>query len=225
MAYVDRLSGTNKATSIATVAIIHAAIGAALIYGLAAEFVVKEGDGPLKVNTFPVTKASPPPSDTPSATPSNSTITTVIPPIDTTPDNQATAVPTPYPTATTVVVTPTSYPTYTSSFPVDDRPTQPAFTPRSPSPANDRSSWVTTADYPARDLRLGHTGTTKYRVVISSSGKVQDCEITGSSGFAGLDEATCKYVSRRARFDPASNGNGEKIVGTWSGSVSWRIPE
>ncbi|HTO28866.1 MAG TPA: energy transducer TonB, partial [Devosia sp.] len=89
----------------------------------------------------------------------------------------------------------------------------------------DRSGWVTTADYPARDLRLGHTGTAKYRVVISSSGKVQSCEITGSSGFTGLDEATCKYVSRRARFEPASNGNGEKIVGTWSGSVSWRIPE
>lgn len=222
MAYVDRQSGASKATSIATVAIVHAALGAVLIYGLATEFVKAPADKHLKVNKFPLPK-TPPPTEKPTATPS-STITTVNPPIDTKQNDEVKAEPRPFPTSTEVVVDPIPRPTIAPTIPVTPTP-PPLFTPKNPSPANDRSGWVTTADYPARDLRLGHTGTTKYRVVISSSGKVQSCEIIGTSGFAGLDEATCKYVSRRARFDPASNSNGEKVVGTWSGSVSWRIPD
>ncbi|KPL67062.1 hypothetical protein SZ64_02500 [Erythrobacter sp. SG61-1L] len=223
MAYVDRQSGASKATSIATVAIVHAALGAVLIYGLAAKFVPKEDEGHLILTDFPTETPPPPPTETPSATPS-STITTVNPPLDTRQNTDVQVETQPFPTSTGVVLDPIPRPTIAPTVPVTPTPT-PLFTPKNPSPANDRSGWVTTADYPARDLRLGHTGTTKYRVVISSSGKVQSCEITGSSGFAGLDEATCKNVSRRARFDPASNANGEKIVGTWSGSVSWRIPD
>ncbi|WP_336980254.1 TonB family protein [Altererythrobacter fulvus] len=222
MAYVDRQSGASKATSIATVAIVHAALGAVLIYGLATEFVKAPTDTHLKVNKFPLPK-TPPPTETPSATPS-STITTVNPPLDTKQNDEVKVEPRPFPTSSEVFADPTPHPTIAPTVPVTPTP-PPLFTPKNPSPANDRSGWVTTADYPTRDLRLGHTGTAKYRVVISSSGKVQSCEITGTSGFAGLDEATCKYVSRRARFDPASNSNGEKVVGTWSGSVSWRIPD
>ncbi|OJW65771.1 MAG: hypothetical protein BGO57_14385 [Sphingomonadales bacterium 63-6] len=224
MAYVDRQSATSKATSIFAVGLIHAGLGAALIYGLAATFIPKAEDGPLISNDFPLPKTPPPPpSDMPSAAPS-STISTVNPPIDTKQNEEIYADPRPFPTSSEVARDPMPYPTIAPTIPGTPTP-PPLFTPKNPSPANDRANWVTTADYPARDLRLGHTGTTKYRVVISSSGKVQSCEITGSSGYAGLDEATCKGVSRRARFDPAINANGEKIVGTWSGSVSWRIPD
>ncbi len=222
MAYVDRQSGASKATSIATVAIVHAALGAVLFYGLAAKFVPHEEIGPIIATDFPLETPTPAPTVAPSATPS-STITTVNPPLDTK-QTDVQVEPQPFPTSSEVFADPTPHPTIAPTVPATPTP-PPLFTPKNPSPANDRSGWVTTADYPARDLRLGHTGTAKYRVVISSSGKVQSCEITGTSGFAGLDEATCKYVSRRARFDPASNSNGEKVVGTWSGSVSWRIPD
>lgn len=225
MAYVDRQSGTSRATSILAVGLIHAGLGAALIYGLAATFIPKEEDGPIRSVLFPVpTIPPPPPAEKPSVEPS-STITTVTPSVDATRDDSVKVDPGPIPTFTDTIRDPAAYPTVTPSNTATSTPPPPLFTPRNPSPANDRANWVTTVDYPARDLRLGHTGTTKYRVVISSSGKVQSCEITGSSGYAGLDEATCKSVSRRARFEPAINANGEKIVGTWSGSVSWRIPD
>ena len=42
---------------------------------------------------------------------------------------------------------------------------------------------------------------------------------------AGLDAATCKLLTRRARFEAASDETGAKIVGSYSGSVRWEIPD
>ena len=61
--------------------------------------------------------------------------------------------------------------------------------------------------------------------MIGSNGRVNACEITASSGHAALDEATCKFVTRRARFEPATDSNGAKVVGSYSSKVTWRIPE
>lgn len=38
-----------------------------------------------------------------------------------------------------------------------------------------------------------------------------------------VKKATCKYVTRRARFEPASNGDGEKVTGAYSGTIRWVI--
>jgi protein TonB len=54
---------------------------------------------------------------------------------------------------------------------------------------------------------------------------VTDCAVTASSGFAGLDKATCDTVKRRARFEPATDQTGARTTGSFSGSVSWQIPK
>jgi protein TonB len=83
---------------------------------------------------------------------------------------------------------------------------------------------VVTGDYPPSALRRGDEGTTRFRVVVGTDGRVDACEVTGSSGNAELDAAACRNIERRARFEPASDGNGQKVVGTYTSSVSWRIP-
>ena len=57
------------------------------------------------------------------------------------------------------------------------------------------------------------------------SGKVTACQITRSSGHADLDDATCKNITRRGRFYPAQDKNGNAISGSWGSSVRWVIPE
>jgi protein TonB len=84
---------------------------------------------------------------------------------------------------------------------------------------------VTTDDYPTADIRAGHTGTVRFRVGIDASGRVTDCTVTQSSGYAGLDAATCRNVTRRARFDAASDAMGEKVAGTYDGTIRWVIPQ
>jgi protein TonB len=100
----------------------------------------------------------------------------------------------------------------------------PTFAPRAAAPRNEPARWVVTDDYPSRDLREGNEGVAVFRAVVGSNGRVSACEIVRTSGHAGLDAATCKAVTARARFEPATDENGEKVVGTYGNSVRWQIP-
>ena len=91
-------------------------------------------------------------------------------------------------------------------------------------PKNDPRKWVTTDDYPARDLREENDGTAVFRVVVGANGRVSACEIVRSSGHPGLDAATCKAVTARARFEPATDADGRQIAGAYGNSVRWQIP-
>ena len=85
--------------------------------------------------------------------------------------------------------------------------------------------WATANDYPARDLRENHAGTVRFSLSISADGKVGGCIVTGSSGWPGLDAATCRLISARARFTPATNEDGQAMAGSYYGSIRWVIPE
>lgn len=102
---------------------------------------------------------------------------------------------------------------------------QPSFAPRGAAPRGDTARWVTTQDYPPVALRRGSEGTTHFRVVVGTDGRVDACEVTRSSGDAQLDAAVCKNVERRARFEPATDGSGNKVVGTYTSKVNWQIPD
>ncbi|MCB2072576.1 MAG: TonB family protein [Novosphingobium sp.] len=104
-------------------------------------------------------------------------------------------------------------------------PAPPPATPELAQPRNSPGGWITTNDYPSRDLREGNQGLARFVLTIGTDGRVEACTITQSTGFRGLDEATCKYVSSRARFRPASDGSGRKVTGSYSGSVRWVIPQ
>ena len=42
---------------------------------------------------------------------------------------------------------------------------------------------------------------------------------------AALDDATCRLISRRAQFDPATDETGARVPGTYTGSVRWELPD
>ena len=86
------------------------------------------------------------------------------------------------------------------------------------------AAWASAADYPTTDLRLGHQGTTAYLLAVSASGGVTDCTVAKSSGWPDLDAVTCRLARQRARFSPALDDGGNAVAGSYSGSVTWRIP-
>ncbi|MFZ1368178.1 energy transducer TonB [Sphingorhabdus sp.] len=92
-------------------------------------------------------------------------------------------------------------------------------------PKGNPGAWITTADYPTRALGEKRQGITAFRLTISPEGKVSDCFISESSGHPDLDAATCKGLTRRARFDPALDGQGNPVMGSWANRVRWVIPE
>ena len=126
------------------------------------------------------------------------------------------------PTITTVTEAPPAPPPAIVLAPPPSAPPPPPPPPAKPAtPRNDPGSWATPNDYPSRALREEREGTTSFRVSIADDGSVASCSVTGSSGHADLDEATCKFVTRRARFRKPSEGYGN----SYSNRVRWVIPK
>ncbi|MBV7264764.1 TonB family protein [Erythrobacter sp. WH131] len=97
--------------------------------------------------------------------------------------------------------------------------------PITASPRGNPGRWVTDSDYRSRWVREELSGVVSFALTIDRDGKVSDCTITKSTGHAQLDEATCRLIERRARFDPAKDSYGNPISGTYRNSVNWKLPE
>ena len=108
--------------------------------------------------------------------------------------------------------------------PPPPKPT-PSFDPVAARPANNARAWVTQSDYRSSWISRDYAGTVGFRLNVGASGRVEGCSVTQSSGVAALDEATCQLVTRRARFDPAKNGEGRAVAGSYNGAVRWQLPD
>jgi TonB family protein len=96
---------------------------------------------------------------------------------------------------------------------------------RPPIPRRSPVSWVTNLDYPVRALRDGAEGRALIRLTVSRHGFPLICDILETTGNQDLDEATCKWVMRRASFYPARDAEGEATEGEFSQAVVWMFPE
>jgi protein TonB len=218
MAYIDQRTGKNQRVAAMTVvAILQGAAIVALINGLAVHWRdqipipnPKTTDVPITMPVDPVPPPPPSPTTQPTTRPEDPIMQLPLGPfVD------------PRPTIPTTIdpVVPVA------ADPVVPPPATPVFTPRAPKPKNAPGGWATPNDYPARDLREGNQGVTQFKLSIGADGKVQSCPVTSSSGFPGLDKATCDNVSRRARFEPGIDGSGNRITGTYSNRIRWEIPQ
>lgn len=71
------------------------------------------------------------------------------------------------------------------------------------------------ADYPAALRGSGAEGRVIVTFAVDAEGRATGCWVTQSSGYAALDEVTCKLAMRRARFVPATDENGNGIPGRY----------
>jgi periplasmic protein TonB len=94
--------------------------------------------------------------------------------------------------------------------------------PKPPEPKGDPSSWITAGDYPATSRAQGRGGTVGFRLEIDRKGEVTSCEVTESSGYRDLDEATCTVMARRGQFAPARDAKGRRALGAYSGKIVWQ---
>ena len=227
MSYVNAtVSPAARARSIAGVVGIHALLGAGVVIGLTITDLVIEEDGKI-ISIFIEDDIEvpppPPPVETPEPASSESVITAPEPPIRVPIDRAPPARPV-EPNLTDGVVLDPSPPIIEIPGPVAP-PATPRFDPVGPLPTNGPAGWITNNDYSRSDLVRGREGTAGYRLVVGSNGRVDACEITRSSGHSTLDRNTCRLIERRARFDPAKNNRGDVVVGTYTGQVTWQIPD
>ncbi|MEY4953914.1 MAG: hypothetical protein RL299_2338 [Pseudomonadota bacterium] len=216
MAYADQEMSGNRIASFVVVALLHVVVGYALVTGLAYEAVQQvvkkvttvdiKKDEPKKEPPPPPKKAAAPPPIV--APPPRINVNVTPPPVQT--------VVTPPPAAPVVpIIAP----------PAPVAPPPPRVQPKQPTPKGNPANWATTNDYPTRALREEREGTTSFRVSVGPDGRVTGCSVTSSSGSPDLDDATCANVTRRARFNPATDGEGQPTTGSYSNRVRWVIPK
>jgi len=222
MAYVDTTSGNRRTATLTLVAALHVAAGYALVTGLAGHGFTVIEERLTAFNTPIKQPEPPPPIPQPSQkVPEESQITIIKDPVlDLKKPAEFIFVPIPLPSegAGTSELG-------TAAFPTPSPRPSPLFTPRSAQPRGNPGLWVTPNDYPTSDLRMENEGITRFEVRVGTDGKVASCSILRSSGHPGLDAATCDKVTRRARFDPASDETGAKVAGSYSNSVKWQMPK
>jgi len=218
MAFVDRRPRENRGAAIITVAALQAAAIYALITGLGVSLVPSD-PGTLIVDNI---RADPPPPTEPQVEPKQPKdpiiTTTKADPDVPSPEDAFTF--SDDPLDLTMV-----FPPIGERFLNPPLPPRPLFTPVGPQPRANPASWFTTDDYPTSDIRRGNEGRATFLLAIDARGKVTDCRITQSTGHPGLDAATCRIATQRARFDPAIDGSGTRVGGTYTNSISWVIPK
>ena len=108
--------------------------------------------------------------------------------------------------------------------PLPMAPPKPVSAPSGARPATPigQGRWIGTADYPADKTIEGRV---RFRVSVDTIGRPAQCEVTQSSGNPWLDDHTCELVLRRARFDPALDGDGNPVDGSYSTMVIWSNPD
>nr|WP_314464943.1 TonB family protein [uncultured Novosphingobium sp.] len=230
MSYVDRHStkslanGSQKALTGGIVALIQGGLVLALVNGFAVTML--RSDPPknpeaTQIRLEPIPVPPPPEPQAQPDRPVDQPLLTAPTPRIQLPAQDPVQVSTTVPTATPSSFEPTERVAVALPTPTE---TPARFQPRGALPSNAASGWVTTQDYPTADLRAEHQGSVRFRLDIDARGRVSQCAIVASSGFTGLDEATCKYVSRRARFEPATNAEGQAASGSYLGTIRWIIP-
>ena len=219
MSYAERKQmSSNRTAALVVVALIHLALGYALVTGLAYN-VMNQAAEDLK--TFDVEEEPPPPEEVP-------------PP----PENQPDTPPPPQ-----VAAPPPLVRTPVVSSPVQATPNPPPFVPTPvarpappapPAPPPVRKIEPQSAsgnlqglfresDYPSSALDNEEQGTVAVVLSIGANGRVSNCSVSSSSGSRTLDSATCRVLTSRARFTPARDSSGNATTGTFRQRITWRL--
>ena len=216
MAYADQQMSGNRVTALIIVALIHVALGYALVTGLAysaaKQLITKVTTVDIKDDKPKPPPPPPPPKNAPPPPP------IVAPP----PPVNVSVAP---PAIQTVQAPPPVAPPPVLAPPAAPPPPAPRFTAKPGVPKGNPGDWVTPEDYPSKALRENRTGTTGFRLTYDASGRPTGCEITSPSGSEDLDQATCTYAQRRARFKPGTDGDGNPAGGSYTSRVKWVIPK
>lgn len=228
MAYADQQMSGNRIVALIIVALIHLALGYALITGLAYDAVSKVVE---RVTTIDV-EEPPPPEDEPEEPPPPEPDAAPPPPVAPPPPINIARTPPPIRTQTTIP--PPAPPALRIPPPAPPARVAPPPPPPPPAPSQARGaspqnqgSWAARiqGDYPSSALRRDEQGTVTMRITISAAGRVSACSVSGSSGSSALDDAACRGMERYARYNPALNAAGDSISSSTTQAIRYVLPE
>ena len=79
------------------------------------------------------------------------------------------------------------------------------------------------SDYPRDALRERLGGTVSVRFRVLTTGRIADCGVTRSSGNGSLDSTTCRLLTERLRFRPATDAAGQPVESRLGSDFTWGV--
>ena len=212
MAYAEEKMSTNRMVALGLVGILHVGLGYAFVTGLALK-AVKALVNPIEAVN--VKEEAPPPDEPPPPPPKDVEIPPFVPPPEVSIVSEAA------PTITVQQTQPQPEPPRFTP-PAPPAPAAPAAAPPTPATPKGRGNSISEDDYPDASRRAEEQGVARVSYTIDPTGKVVACTVTQSSGSPRLDDATCKIIIRRFRFNPATR-DGQPVSDTKTQPVRWQL--
>ena len=91
-------------------------------------------------------------------------------------------------------------------------------------PQQSPGKWVVSSDYPLDMLASGQPAIVEFRLSVGVDGIPTACYIQSTTRPKEFDDAVCKSVMRRARFDPALDADGKPLVSYYRNTVRFQLP-
>lgn len=86
------------------------------------------------------------------------------------------------------------------------------------------ASWIRGEDF-RRVPAFSGDGKLTYSLLVNEQGRVEECSVLKSTGSRRLDGRVCRSLQQRARFEPATDKNGNAVESTFSSVVEFAQPE
>ncbi len=231
MAYADQQMSGSRIVAIIIVALVHIALGYALITGLAYEAATKLVERVTTIDVEEPPPPPPPPEEEPPPPEPQQQQTAPPPPVA--PPPPINIAPAPPPIRTQTNIPPPAPPALRIPPPAPVAPpAPPAPPPAPPAPSKARGAspdnqgrWARQIqdNYPRSAERAGEEGSVGVRVTIGADGRVSNCTVTSSSGSSALDSGACDGMRRYARFNPALDRAGNPITDTYSTRIVYQL--
>src|SRR6478735_1952915 len=215
MAYADQQMSGSRIVAIIIVALIHVALGYALVTGLAYSAFKKAVE---RVTTVDIEEPPPPEEEPPPPPPDE-----IVPPPPVAPPPPINIAPAP-PQIQTVDTPPPPAPVFTRAAAPPPAPPPAPSKARGAQPEGQRSWQQRIMDnYPARAVRDEIEGRVGVRVTVGANGRVSGCSVTSGSGSSILDDAACQDITRYGRFSPALDDDGNPTTGSWGTTIVYQL--
>ena len=90
---------------------------------------------------------------------------------------------------------------------------------RGATPESDPGNWIRSSDYPQGMLMLRQPAIVNFLLNVDANGAVTKCTIQETTYPKAFDDAVCNAVTKRARFKPALDANGQAVASYWQRTV------
>jgi Gram-negative bacterial TonB protein C-terminal len=91
-------------------------------------------------------------------------------------------------------------------------------------PAENPGRWITTSDYPKAMAWDGQRALVEFRLNVGPDGKPTACYIQATTRPKEFDDAVCKSLMQRGKFEPALDAEGRPLASYWRSRVTFDLP-